>query len=44
MGWVGVAMGAVFIIGYRLRATWFAPPFIPTVYPLVLGITVLILT
>jgi hypothetical protein len=42
VGWIGVVAGAVFIIGYRLRPPWFAPPFIPTVFPLVLGITVLV--
>jgi hypothetical protein len=44
VGWVGVVMGAAFIVGYRLRPAWFAPPFIPTVYPLVLGIVVLAAT
>jgi hypothetical protein len=34
----------VFIVGYRLRPPWFAPAFIPTVYPLVLGIVVLVVT
>ena len=42
IGWIGVVASGVFIVGYRLRPPWFAPPFIPTVYPLVLGIAVLV--
>jgi hypothetical protein len=42
VGWAGVIMGAVFAVGYRVATPWFAPPFIPTVYPLVLGIAVLV--
>ena len=42
IGWVGIVAGAAFIIGYRTLTPYFAPPFIPTVYPLVLGIVVLV--
>lgn len=42
VGAVGIAMGVVLAVGYRLRPAYFAPPFIPTVYPAVLGIVVLV--
>ncbi|MEO5920780.1 MAG: hypothetical protein ABIQ01_06520 [Pseudolysinimonas sp.] len=44
IGWIGIAMGAVFIVGYRAFTPWFAPPFIPTVFPAVLGIALLVAT
>ncbi len=43
VGWAGVVLGALFMVGYLVATSWFAPPFIPTVYPLVLGIAVLAL-
>ena len=42
IGWVGIVAGVAFAVGYRLRPAYFAPPFIPTVYPAVLGIAVLV--
>jgi hypothetical protein len=42
VGWAGLIMGALFMVGYRVAPPWFAPPFIPTVFPLVLGIAVLV--
>jgi hypothetical protein len=42
VGWAGIIMGALFMVGYRVAPPWFAPPFIPTVFPLVLGIAVLV--
>ena len=42
IGWVGVVMGSVFAVGYRVWPAYFAPPFIATLYPAVLGIAVLV--